>query len=146
MPVAVPVLPTFQPWARRASAAVPAAPDPPNPFSTSTVTERHAAFPVWKGVEVLPVVLVWPPPWVGGLVVGALALDLGLTLDSAHSSPPSATTRAASAVIRESDGAPKREGMPCDSRRRANHSSRCSSSGSFWAGALPGGVSTRAIV
>src|SRR5438552_5330144 len=132
MPWAFPVLPTFQPCARRLSAAVPAAPDPPNPFSTSTVTERHDTFPVGEGLVWPPLVLVWPL-WVGGFDWVSVALLLGPTLESAHSNPPSATTRATTAVTRESDGAPKREGMPCDSRRRANHSSRCSPSGTFWA-------------
>ena len=59
MPVAFPVLPTFQPCARSAAAAVPAAPDPPKPFRTSTVTERHDTFPVCTGVVLPPAVVEW---------------------------------------------------------------------------------------
>src|SRR3954447_14796505 len=53
MPLALPVLPTVHPAARRTAAFEAAAPLPPNPFSTSTVTVFHAT-PC--------LVLPFPPP------------------------------------------------------------------------------------
>src|SRR4051794_2989987 len=134
MPLALLVLPTVQPAARRTAAFEAAAPLPPNPFSTSTLTVFHATVPCLA----LPFPPPPPPPpppllpllsgaVVTGVVVAGVVEWLEPTLESAHRNASSASASHTTARIRAGDGAPSREGIPCDSNRRANQSSRCSS-------------------
>ena len=60
-------------------------------------------------------------------VVAGVVAGLGPTLESAHRNASSANASPTTARIRAVDGAPSREGIPCDCSRRANQSSRCSS-------------------
>src|SRR5689334_11740541 len=132
MPVALPVMPTVQPFWLSCEAADAAAPCPPKPFRTSTVTLFHLTLPLWA-VEPLPPPP--PPPFAGGvgavtgLVFGVVELVLVCdpTLDSAHRNASSASTSPPSASRRGVDAPPSREGIPWDWSRRANQSSRCSS-------------------
>src|SRR6476620_7023703 len=124
MPLALLVVPTVHPAARRTAAFEAAAPFPPNPFSTSTVTVFHATVPC------LALPFPPPPPPPPPLFPALLADEvewLEPTLESAHRNASSASARPTTARIRAVDGAPRREGIPCDCNRRANQSSRCSS-------------------
>src|SRR5689334_10482635 len=133
MPLALLVVPTVHPAARRTAAFEAAAPFPPNPFSTSTVTVFHATVPCLA----LPIPPPPPPPpplfpgLLGDVVAGGVVTDevewLEPTLESAHRNASSASASPTTARIRAVDGAPRREGIPCDCNRRANQSSRCSS-------------------
>src|SRR6476469_10071667 len=138
MPLALLVVPTVHPAARRTAAFEAAAPFPPNPFSTSTVTVFHATVPCLA----LPFPPPPPPPpplfpplfpaLLGDVVTGGVVVTdevewLEPTLESAHRNASSASASPTTARIRAVDGAPRREGIPCDCNRRANQSSRCSS-------------------
>src|SRR3954452_10022878 len=96
MPLALLVLPTVQPAARRTAAFEAAAPLPQNPFSTSTLTVFHAP------VRCLALPFPPPPPppllpllsgaVVTGVVVAGVVEWLDPTLESA---PSGATSRSA---------------------------------------------------